>query len=123
MKIMSKIYRESCKGAGLSPNPNPTLISVKYNLCNGDTMKRQNNREESESVRHSIPAVFVEVPDIGLGVPGIQIFCNKTSHGECLEELRKAIKSGGRVVQRSQAWHDLCKKFENEDKFNARHKI
>jgi len=86
-------------------------------------MKRQNSREESESVRHSMPAVFIQVPDIGLGVPGIQIFCNKPSHGECLDELRKAIRSGGRVVQRSEAWHDLCRKFDNEDKFNARNKI
>ena len=86
-------------------------------------MRKQTNngRIEAEEVRHSVPAVFVQVSDIGLGIPGIQIYCNKPSHGECRMELAKAIRSGGRIVQRGQAWYELIKKFENEDKFNVRH--
>ena len=35
-------------------------------------------RKEEEHSKHSTPAVFVQVPDIGYGTPGIVIYCNKT---------------------------------------------
>lgn len=86
-------------------------------------MRKQTNngRIEAEEVRHSVPAVFVQVRDIGYGCPGIKIYCNKSSHQSCLDELMTAIRSGGRILQRSPAWYELIKKFENEDKFNVRH--
>lgn len=52
----------------------------------------------SERNLHSVPAVLVQVRDIGYAIPGIQIFCNNPRHGDCCIELARALKNGGRVV-------------------------
>lgn len=74
--------------------------------------KNIEKRIESETATHSVPAIFVQVPDIGYGVPGIELFCNKPNHPDCLQELRKAIKSGGRIVPRTMWWKDLVKRLD-----------
>ncbi len=68
-------------------------------------------KEENSS--HSTPAVFVQVPDIGYGIPGIQIFCNKPSHGECRKELARILNSGGRLVPNTY-WADYYAKLKNK---------
>ena len=52
----------------------------------------------SERNLHSVPAVIVQVKDIGYATPGIQIFCNNPRHGSCCDELGKALKNGGKIV-------------------------
>ena len=49
---------------------------------------------------HSIPRVFVQVPDIGYCIPGIQIFCGNPKHVERRTELAEAMKAGGVIVPR-----------------------
>lgn len=56
------------------------------------------NERPSERNLHSVPAVIVQVRDIGYATPGIQIFCNNPRHGDCLNELARAFKKGARVV-------------------------
>ena len=56
------------------------------------------NERPSERNLHSVPAVIVQVRDIGYGIPGIEIYCNNPRHGGCCDELAKALKKGGRVV-------------------------
>ena len=53
-----------------------------------------------ENSKHSTPAIFVQVANIGYGTPGIEIFCNKSTHTGCRHDLIWALKHGGRVVER-----------------------
>ena len=64
------------------------------------------SHESQDQFRHLIPAVFVQVPDIGNGIPGIQLFCNKINHSSCRDELRRALASGGRIVPGTY-WHTV----------------
>lgn len=75
-------------------------------------MRQQvNKRDEAETATHSIPSVIVQVPDIGYGTPGIEIFCNKLSHKDCQDELNKALRLGGRIIPRTDAWRELAKRL------------
>ena len=56
-------------------------------------MKPQRYEERKE---HGVPMVFMQVRDIGMGIPGIQVFCNR--HADCTAELQRAIRSGARLV-------------------------
>jgi hypothetical protein len=71
-------------------------------------MKRQPRKikdvdgtDREEGFSHGIPAVPVWV-DIGYAIIGIEYHCNKCA--KCREELRLALKGGGKV-----AWEYLQK--------------
>ena len=68
-------------------------------------------RKEEEHSKHSTPAVFVQVPDIGYGTPGIVIYCNKPSHKECCKELANILQHGGFLV-RTSYWGDYYRRLK-----------
>lgn len=57
-----------------------------------------NTDPRPQNTKHSEPAVFVQVRDIGGGIPGIVLFCNRCP--DCRAELQRALKEGGRIIPR-----------------------
>jgi len=52
----------------------------------------------NESNPHSIPATPVVVKKHGIRY--IEYFCAKSSHLDCVKELRDVLKSGGKLYER-----------------------